>query len=105
MHLLLHFFAQACTAPTSGAKVIGGDCLPKTSASSDTISTVFLIAFAVIGAIAFLFLVIGGTRYVMSQGNPESIQKAKNQIQYSLIGLIIAASAAAVVNFVIDRLQ
>ena len=105
MHILLHFFAQACTAPTGGGQVIGGDCLPQTGANSVTINKVFLIAFAVIGAIAFLFLVIGGTRYVMSQGNPESVQKAKNQIQYSLIGLIIAASAAAVVNFVIDRLQ
>ena len=105
MHLLLHFFAQTCTAPTGSAKIIGGDCLPQTGANSVTINKDFLIAFAVIGAIAFLFLVIGGTRYVMSQGNPESVQKAKNQIQYSLIGLIIAASAAAVVNFVIDRLQ
>jgi len=51
-----------------------------------------------------LFLVIAGARYALSKGEPEGIQKAKNEIKYSLIGLVIAATAALVVNFVVDKL-
>jgi hypothetical protein len=103
------FAAAACKngVNTSGVNTvsgISGNGLPQICANSDTLKTVFLIAFSVIGGIAFLFLVIAGARYTLARGNPEAIQKAKNQIQYSLIGLVIAASAAAVVNFVVGRL-
>lgn len=93
----IHFFADCA----SSAGLVCGDSLPKTPADSTTLNTVFLIAFTIIGAIAFLFLVIGGLRYITAGGSPESIQKAKSQVLYSLIGLIITALAAAIVNFVI----
>lgn len=101
MYIPIYFAAACNSGNTSG--LISANGLPKTCAEQGTINTAFLVLFTIIGGIAFLFLVIGGTRYVMSQGNPENIQKAKNQIQYSLIGLIITALAAAIVNFVIGR--
>jgi hypothetical protein len=102
---MIQFFAAASSscAANSTNGFIDASGLPKTCATPDTLSTIFLIVFSIIGALAFLFLVLGGARYTMSQGNPESIQKAKNQIQYSLIGLIIAVSAGAIVNYVIGR--
>jgi len=78
--------------------------LPRAQANSTTLKTIFLIAFAIIGALAFLFIVIGGTRYALSKGEPDNITRAKNEIKYAAIGLIIAALAAAVVNFVIGKL-
>lgn len=100
----LHFFmAVACnTGNTSG--LISANGLPQTCANDETLRTVFFITFSIIGGVAFLFLVIAGARYVFARGNMETIQKAKNQIQYSLIGLVIAASAALIVNFVVGRL-
>jgi hypothetical protein len=104
MHLL---FAVASTCKLTGdsSALISGSSLPHTCATSGTINTIFLVAFSIIGALAFLFLVIGGLRYITASGNPESVQKAKNQIQYSLIGLVITALASVIVNFVIDRLK
>ena len=100
---LIKYLADTCT--TGGnTGLISSNSLPQTCANSTTLNSVFLIAFTIIGALAFLFLVIGGFRYITAGGNPEGIQKAKNQIQYSLIGLIITATAAAIVNFVIGRL-
>ena len=78
--------------------------MPQACADSTTLRTIFLIAFAVIGALAFLFMVIAGARYVFSKGEPENVQKAKNEIKYSAIGLIVTALAAATVNFVLGRL-
>lgn len=79
--------------------------LPRGDASKGTINKVFLITFGIIGALAFLFMVIGGARYALSKGEPDNIQRAKNEIKYAAIGLIIAALAAAIVNFVLGRLQ
>ena len=86
------------------AALIDGSGLPRAQANSTTLKTIFLIAFAIIGALAFLFIVIGGTRYALSKGEPDNITRAKNEIKYAAIGLIIAALAAAVVNFVIGKL-
>ena len=98
------YLAAACnTGHTSG--LISANGLPQTCANSDTLRTIFFIAFSIIGGIAFLFLVIAGARYTLARGNVEAVQKAKTQIQYSLIGLVIAASAAIIVNFVVGRLQ
>ena len=102
MSIQLYIAAACDTGKTSG--LISANGLPQTCANSDTIGKIFLIAFSIIGGIAFLFLVIAGTRYILARGSVEAVQKAKNQIQYSLIGLVIAASAALIVNFVISRL-
>lgn len=84
--------------------IINKNNLPQADAGSGTLRTIFLVAFAIIGALAFLFLVIAGTRYALSKGEPENIQRAKNEIKYSLIGLVIVALAATIVNFVLGRL-
>ena len=87
------------------AGLIDSNPLPRAQATPDTLETIFLVAFAVIGSLAFLFMVIGGARYAMSKGEPENIQKAKNEIKYSAIGLVIVALAAAVVNFILEKLK
>lgn len=99
---LFYFFAAAC--PTGGsAGLVSASNLPHTCADNNTLNTIFITLFITIGAISFLFLVIGGARYVFSKGEPENIQKAKNEIKYSLTGLVIAAFAAAFVNYVADK--
>ena len=106
MHNLAYFFADTCAPPASGSSLVGSGCLPKaqTTGSGNVLSKAFLIAFIIIGALSFLFFVIGAARYTLSGGNADSVQKAKNQIQYSLIGLFIASLAAAIVNYVIGTL-
>lgn len=95
------FFAATCSNVND---LICRDSLPSAQANDQTLRTIFLVAFAVIGSLAFLFMVIAGARYTMSKGEPDNIQKAKNEIKYSAIGLIITALAAAIVNFVMGRL-
>lgn len=97
------FFA-ACTNTTAGG-LISSSNLPCAQATPDTLKTVFLVVFAIIGSLALLFIVIGGARYALSKGEPDNIQQAKNEIKYAAIGLIITALAAAIVNFVLDKLK
>jgi hypothetical protein len=60
--------------------------------------------FGIFGAVAFLFIVIGGFRYVISSGDPKNTAKAKNTIIYALVGLVITISADAIVNFIAGKL-
>lgn len=73
-------------------KLLGESILPKIA--------VTMAGFA--GMTAMLFLVIGGVRFATAYGNDEAIEKAKNQIIYSLIGLIIAILAYAIVTIIIN---
>lgn len=61
-----------------------------------------LLYFA--GIIAVIYVVIGGFRYVVSNGDSGAITKAKNTVIYALIGLAVAVMAYAIVNFVLDNI-
>jgi hypothetical protein len=54
--------------------------------------------------VAFLFVILGGFKYVVSGGDPQSTAKAKNTIIYAAVGLIITLVASLIVNFVFGNL-
>jgi hypothetical protein len=65
-----------------------------------------LIALAILdmvliigGMIAVIFVIVGGVRFVLSQGDPENIKHARGTIINALIGLVITVVAASLVNF------
>lgn len=49
-------------------------------------------------------LIVGGIRYVVSNGNPAAVTNAKNTVLYAIVGLIIAMLAYAVINFILVSL-
>jgi len=59
----------------------------------------------VLGAIAVVMIVIGGIKYTTSNGDSSSITSAKNTILYSVVGLVVAIMAYAIVNFVIEAFK
>jgi Type IV secretion system pilin len=83
-----------------------GSCdtgLPVVSASNTELEKVLQIVLGIAAAICVLIIMIGGFRFVVSQGNPDNISRARDTILYALIGLVIAVSAEAIVSFVIFR--
>ncbi|HET9174244.1 MAG TPA: pilin [Candidatus Saccharimonadales bacterium] len=77
--------------------------LPVVNASSSQIQQILQIVFGIIAALAVLFVVIGGFRYVLSGGDPEDTKRAKATIMYALIGLVVAISAETIVSFVLNK--
>jgi hypothetical protein len=63
------------------------------------------ILLYVLGAIAVIMIVIGGIRYATSNGDAGSVKSAKDTILYSVIGLIVAIMAYAIVNFVLTAFK
>lgn len=69
----------------------------------NTIKDVINILSLVGGALAVIMLIVGGLRYVLSAGNPETTKAAKNTIIYALVGLVIIAVAQIIVQFVLNK--
>ena len=78
--------------------------LPEAATNSDQIRTIIGIVFGIVGALALVMLVISGLRYIVSGGDPGNISKAKEGIIYSLVGLLIALTAEAIVFFVVGEI-
>lgn len=56
------------------------------------------------GVLAVIVIIISGLRFIMSQGDSNSISSAKRGIIYAVIGLLIAATAQIIVAFVLSKL-
>jgi hypothetical protein len=52
------------------------------------------------GVVAVVFVIFGGIQYMLSQGEPERTKGAQSTILNALIGLVIAITASALVNFI-----
>jgi hypothetical protein len=88
MHHLILFASQIDLSPLPNA---GAGFIPK----------VLSVAIGIIAAVCLLFIVIGGFRYILSEGDPQGVAKAKGTIIYALIGLVVVILAQAIVIFVI----
>jgi hypothetical protein len=64
-------------------------------------STTWVIVYAFL--IGVLFLIYGGARYIMSQGNEEETKRAKQIIIFVIIGFIIIGLAGLIINAILSR--
>lgn len=87
---------------TSGVTAAGGSTSSTTSLSS-ILKTITNVLLFVVGAVAVIMIIVGGLRYVTSQGDQGNLQSAKNTILYAVVGLIVAIMAYAIVNFVVTQ--
>ncbi|MDZ7744458.1 MAG: pilin [Candidatus Saccharibacteria bacterium] len=69
------------------------------------VATAISLFSLVVGIAAVIMLIIGGFKYIISSGDSNNINSAKNTILYAIIGLVIAALAQVLVRFVLGRLS
>jgi type IV secretory pathway VirB2 component (pilin) len=98
--------SEDCKA--AGGKVSGVKCLDSAgherSPVSVTIQNVVNLLLYIAGIIAVIYIVIGGMRYVLSNGDSSAASKGRDTILYAVIGLVVAILAYAIVNFVLGKL-
>ncbi len=68
----------------------------------DTIQTIVNALLVLVGIVAAIYLVIGGVRYITSEGDENQAAQAKHTILFAVIGLIVIGLSAMIVNFVIE---
>ncbi len=84
-------------------KTSGGETIPFTAIMS--ISAAILdILVRLAGLVAFGYLVYGGFIYLTSSGESDKAKKAGSTLLNAAIGLAIAVSASAIINFFASRL-
>jgi hypothetical protein len=66
------------------------------------IAMLIKIVLFVSGALAVLFVIIGGIMYLTSAGNEEQATKGKKTITYALVGIIIIILSYVIVNVVVN---
>jgi TRAP-type C4-dicarboxylate transport system permease small subunit len=75
-----------------------------TRALPDAIVAILNVLLVLVAIGAFIFLLVGGARYIGSSGDEDAAAAAKNTILYAILGLIVIGLAAAILNFVAQAL-
>ena len=89
-----------CTS-ASGTNICGGTNGDGLFAVIKNIIQVLLIAG---GVIAVIVIIVGGLRYMTSNGEQAQVKSAKDTILYAVIGLVVTMVAYAIVTWVVGKL-
>lgn len=79
--------------------------IPHVAAGHSELTNILNIAIGIIAAVSVLFIMIGGLRYILSDGDPQKASRAKNTIIYAVVGLLVAISAEAIVAFALNNIN
>lgn len=110
----IYFGGTAHAALFDGAKgaACGGVALSADSTKCDTgadkkanslLATALNIFSIVVGIIAVIMIMVGGLKYITSQGDAAQTNSAKDTVLYAAIGLVIVAMSQVIVQFVLKR--
>jgi len=66
----------------------------------DFIAVVIMILLLIAGALAVLFVIIGGYQYLTSAGNEEQAEKGKKTLINSIIGIVLIILSWVIVNVI-----
>ena len=97
---------QAATCEGAGYAGASVDCEDKALSDDQfgsLIRTIINVLSIVVGAVSVIMIIIGGFRYVVSNGDSGAVSGAKNTILYSVVGLVIVLFAQIIVRFVLTN--
>lgn len=100
LFLASQVFAQTVSACPQGGQ-FGTLCFGA-SDFGQVIGTVITFLFVLSGIFALIFMVWGGLKWVMSQGDKGAVEGARNQIVAALIGLIFVFLSYVFVNLFLN---
>lgn len=67
------------------------------------LNIVINVVLGVMGVVSVVMIILGGINYTTSQGDPTKAGKAQKTIIFSIVGLVVALLAFAIVNFVLTN--
>lgn len=109
---MLHFFklaANACGTQTgflpslydAPVKCVDGNVSITTASDIFALlGNVVRVLIAMSGALAVIFIIVGGIFYVISAGDPGRIKRAKDILTNAITGLLVIVMAYGVVTFI-----
>lgn len=99
---------SAADSVCQGVNIAAGsgsaDCSTNSGAGINSlVKTIINIFSWIVGVAAVLVIIYGGFTYVIANGEPANITKARTIILYAIVGLVIVASAQLIVRFVLSQ--
>jgi hypothetical protein len=92
----------ACQDPSTG--IDGGvSCAPAGISLSQGITNTVNTLLFIVGVASVIMIIVGGLRYIFSGGDPKNTSATKDTILYTVVGVVVAILAYAIVNFVLTR--
>ena len=70
------------------------------TSATNLMDTVLMPVYFWAGIVAVGFIVYGGFMYVLSNGEPSKVKKAKDTLLYAVIGLAVVLFAFAITKFI-----
>ncbi|GAC1387315.1 MAG: hypothetical protein NVS1B7_1770 [Candidatus Saccharimonadales bacterium] len=77
--------------------------LPQIAANDANLKLILQLVFGIISTVTIIFIMIASFKFVIANGDPQTIAKARQSILYAVIGLVIALSAEIIVTFVLGN--
>jgi hypothetical protein len=104
LNQIVLFSASASdTIKNSAQGACGSNCGP--ASLGNIFAGIANMLIFLVGAISVIAIILGGLRYVASQGDSKQTTQAKDTILYAVIGIVVAIIAFAIVNFVTTNVK
>lgn len=92
----------------SGGTWTGSECIGNSGSKNlvgqdSLIESIVNTLIFLVGVIAVIMLIVGAIRYAVSGGDANATKSAKDTILYAIVGIVVAAAAFAIVQFVITQ--
>ncbi|HSX02836.1 MAG TPA: hypothetical protein VLI05_06025 [Candidatus Saccharimonadia bacterium] len=106
VNLLSHLsLADASGLVTSGVTAACGSSCNSGTTVPGVLNGVVSVLIFLIGAVSVIMIVVGGLRFVLSNGDSKAAESGRQTILYAVIGLVVAIAAYAIVKFVIVHIK
>ena len=76
-----------------------------TKSGLDLLVSVIKLMLTFAGAVAVMFIIIGGFQYITSAGNAEQAEKGRSTVVNAVIGIIVIVLSYTIINVVINTVQ
>jgi hypothetical protein len=103
--LPITMIADATSSITGGLTAACASACNTGSTVNSIFASIANVLIFIIGSVSVIMVIIGGLRYVTSNGDSKSTESAKNTILYAVIGIIVAIASYAIVKFVLTNIK
>jgi hypothetical protein len=94
----------ACSSGDAGSSAVCTAANPSKNPVIEDLGKITLIIAFVAGAAAIIMILVGSIQYIISDGDSNKVNSAKNTIIYALVGLLVVALSATIIEFVVNKL-
>ncbi len=79
---------------------VNGICSPTISGFEGLFENVITAVLGFAGIALFIYFIIGGFKYITSEGDPKKTQEAKSTLTYAIGGMVLIAAAFLILKFI-----